>query len=157
MASNSNQILIQDSANSDGYSVITANNAFTTKWADKRSATSLSISCSLSGANAPTGAWKVQISDAPENTSQVSYGGAPKGGAGAGTDPVDVVDLTLSGQAIINGKGTVSTNTVTITTTGTTMFQITTSARWIRVVYTPSASVAGLTANVFASIPFQSA
>jgi hypothetical protein len=136
MASNSVQSLIQD-----GYAVNSSNNSFESNWCDKRSATTISISFVLAGSNAPTGSVFLEASNAPENYNVPWGSGGPLAPPDSNT-PVDVV--------------TIPNSTVAITATGATHWDVATPARWVRVHYTETDNVAGLTAYVFASVPFES-
>lgn len=152
MASNSTIHLVQDNSLTDGYTVPNSPNTFFTKWCDKRSSIKCSISATLTGGT-PDGYWEVQISNAPPDG---KTGGGPKP-VGAATDPPDVSRLTISGSVLVSGVGTISTNVVTVAAAGATVLEISTAARWVRLKYTQSNAVSGLTAYVFASVPFESA
>jgi hypothetical protein len=129
-----NQLLISTSG-VDGYALPTGNNSITSQWLDKRSSKAVFLSFVLSGANAPTGTVLVQTSGATEKP------GGTYGAPGSQT-PVDAQTYPGSSTAI--------------TTTGITSWDITTSARWVRVVYTSSSNVAGLTVNCYGNAPFDS-
>lgn len=132
---NNNAILyFPDGGSIDGYSAGAYHNSFTTNWFDKRSAQTCNISVVFTGSNAPTGSLVVQGSNAPENPGG-SYG-MPAGGV----SPVDAF--------------TVSTTSITVA--GVTGLQVATSARWVRVVYTSSSDVGGLTIHVYANAPYNS-
>lgn len=128
---NTNLILLPD-----GYAPATGNNSFTSNWLDKRSGPTVCLTMVLLGANAPTGTAIVQGSNVPEQYGG-SYGG-PQGGA----SPVDVF--------------TVATTSQSITAQGTAAWDLCTGARWVRVVYTASSSVAGLTAYCYGNAPYSS-
>lgn len=152
MASNSTINLLPKTSLNDGYTVANSPNTFFTQWCDKRSAVKCSISCTLTGGT-PDGNWEVQISNAPQDQ---YTGGAPQGATGPRTDPVDVARLTIAGSLLLSGVGTISTNTVTAAA-GTSVFEISTAARWVRVKYNQTSPVSNLIAFVFASVPFESA
>jgi hypothetical protein len=134
MASNS----VAQMINPDGYALPNPGNSITTKWIDKRSCTHVSLSFVLAGANAPTGTLIVQGSNAPENYG-ISYGSSPLGLP----NPIDTTTITGTSTAI--------------TATGVTKFDLVTAERWVRMVYTSSADVSGLTVYAWASCPFESA
>jgi hypothetical protein len=136
MASNSQASLIQP----DGLALASGSNSITSMWCDKRSATNVSLSFVLAGSNAPTGSVYVQASNAPENYN-VTWGSGPLVATGS-TTPVDTV--------------TIPNSTVAITAVGATHWDIETPSRWVRIVYTASENVAGLTVYAFASVPFES-
>lgn len=153
MASNSTIKLAQTNSLGDGYTVPTSPNTFFSMWCDKRSALKCSISCTLTGAT-PDGYFEVQVSNAPQDQYN---GSAPQGALGPRTDPVDLARLTISGAVTVSGVGTISTNVVTVAAAGATFLEISTAARWVRIKYTQSNAVSGLTAYIFASVPFESA
>lgn len=153
MASNSTpQLVVAQYGTGDGYTVPNSPNTFFSNWCDKRSSIKCNISCTLTGGT-PDGYWEVQVSNAPPDK---YTGSGPQGASGPRTDPVDVTRLTISGAVTVSGVGTISTNVVTVAAAGTTVLEISTAARWIRVKYTQSNPVSGLTAYVFASVPFES-
>jgi len=107
-------------------------------WADKRSATTVSLSLSFTGPNNADGYATVETSNAPENYN-VTYGSGPL----LGPNPPDVI--TYPGSSI------------TLTNNSTpARWDITTSARWVRVRFVPISSVSNLSAYVWCNIPFQS-
>jgi hypothetical protein len=139
---NTNVILVVP----DGYALPSGANSFTSNWFDKRSAQTCHLTVTLTGSNAPTGALIVQASDAPEQGGG-SFG-MPQVPQGS-TSPVDVVTVAAT-------SGTTTATSVSITTAGTIGLQVATSARWVRVKYTSSADVAGLTVNVYGNAPYNS-
>lgn len=136
MASNSQGSLILP----DGYALSAGNNSITSMWCDKRSATHVSLSFTLTGSGTPDGYAQLQVSNAPENYN-TTYGGGP---LHVGTsDPVDTIVIPNSAQ--------------TITTTGTYHWELGPMAhRWIRVQYVSTVSSANLQVYCFASVPFES-
>ena len=126
---NSNELLLPD-----GYACSNPGNSFVTNWLDKRSGMSVGISCVFSGANAPTGTLVVQTSNSKEQ-----YGG------------------TYGGPANTADAATVPGSSTAVTAVGVNRWMITTPDRWVRVVYTSSADVAGLTVYCVANCPYTSA
>lgn len=135
MASNSQGSLI-----TDGYVPNSSNNNFTSMWCDKRSATNISLSLTFTGSGTPDGYAQILVSNAPENYN-VSYG----------SGPFVIVGQTLPPDAVVYPN-----SAQTITTTGSTHWDITTAARWIAVQYVSTVSSANLQVYVFASVPFES-
>ena len=126
-----------------GFPLASGANSFTTAWLDKRSATTIGISIVFYGPNAPVGTAVIQTSNAPEPA------GGPLGGPNNGGD--DAAVYPGSQQTIVEN-----------TSAGGTLYgaqwQIANlAARWVRVAYTAGSSVAGLSVNVYATVPFESA
>jgi len=117
----------------DGYQFAAGNNSITSNWMDKRSATSVSLSFVFSGVNAPTGTLTVETSNAPEKVG---------GGVGQPGPTLDVSTFTGS--------------SISVTAVGVNKWEITTSARWVRVKYVASANVAGLFGWCWANAPYVS-
>lgn len=118
----------------DGYTLSSGNNSITSMWFDKRSCSSVGISFILTGVNAPTGTVVVQTSNSPATAGNM--GGSPQSTADA---------MTFPGSS------------VAITATGITRWDLVTPDRWVRVVYTASANVSGLSVNCWANAPRESA
>lgn len=110
-------------------------NGFVSRWCDKRSATSVGLSVRFYGGT-PTGTLTVETSNAPEQ-------------AGAANMPNNNGDdaETLTG----------SSTTVTASA-GPFQWQLADlPARWVRVRYVSVETTAGLSANVYANAPHESA
>lgn len=137
MASNSQGSLLPD-----GYTALAVpNNSFVSSWCDKRSATHVSLSLVLlDGYGSISGTATVEASNAPENY-YVTYGSGPLVIPGS-TDPPDVVTIG-------------STSTV-ISALGTTVWDLITAHRWVRVRFVASSTATGLVPYVFVSVPFES-
>jgi hypothetical protein len=114
-------------------------NGFVSQWVDKRSATSCGVSVVFYGATPDGYAW-LEVSNAPEQQGFLSL---PNNGGD------DAIELASSQQNI--ALNAISGNY------GTSWQVINCPARWLRVRYTASASVSGLSVNVYVNVPFESA
>ena len=121
----------------DNTTLTTANNSFVSNWADKRSCPYFSISVVLRGTNNTQGTLTIETSNAIEQSGGTYGKPQPNPITGSG-DPDDV--LQLGGSQAVNQ-------------TKTTSYQfnpgVPVAARWVRVRYVASSSVAGITASVY--------
>ena len=140
----------------DGYVLNTADGySANSPWIDLHSSPFFSISVAITGT--PTGGLTLQQSN-DQNSAE-----APRGLVGSAAfvapalgvandpypvtagspygTPTDGTTVVLSGQVIVGGAGTVSTNSVTVSAAGVTNFTCSTfAARWVRLVYTETSN-----------------
>lgn len=141
MASNSVGIYIPVTDGYDGYNLTLSGGSVTGSWCDKRSAKSVSISCTLTGTGTPDGYWHIETSNAPENK-YVTWGSGPLVLPGS-TKPVDVTTYPASTSSHITAIGTYWTD-------------VNTPARWVRAVYVSNGNPGNLIAYVYMNVPFDS-
>ena len=121
----------------DNLALTAGNNSFVSNWADKRSIPFPAISVVLRGTNNTQGTLTLEVSCVPEK--QGATYGLPSPSPVAGTgDPDDVT--TYGGSIAVNQTKTTAYLFAPTVPVG---------ARWIRVRYTATASVAGITASVY--------
>jgi hypothetical protein len=117
----------------DGYALDGYNNSITTNWFDKRSSQTVALSFVLRGANSPTGSVLVEGSNSPEKSG---------GTYGYPNNTDDKVTLTGTTQSV--------------TVVGAHQWDLETACRWVRIVYTSSSDVSGLTVSAYATAPLNS-
>jgi hypothetical protein len=127
-----------------------ANNSFTSSWADKRSAPYFGISIVIRGTGTIAGTIHFQFSNAIE-------GGAPgqSGGGGGYGQPAPGVSGTAGNP---DDATTYAGWDIAVASAG--VYQLTptypTGHRWVRVKYVASSSAAGMTASVYFNGTFSS-
>ena len=121
----------------DNLPLAAGNNSFASNWADKRSVPFPSISVVLRGTNNTQGTLTLEVSNVPEAPGKTYGIPSPSPVTGTG-DPDDVT--TYGGSIAVNQTKTTAYLFAPTVPVG---------CRWIRVRYTASASVAGITASVY--------
>lgn len=121
--------------------LVNGSNSFVSNWCDKRSSTAFGISVVFYGATGVDGYCTLEVSNAPVQTGSGVYGQPNNGGD-------DVTTLASS-----------QTNTALNPLTGlyTVTWQIVNCpAHFVRVRYTASSQVSGLSVNVYCNSPYES-